>query len=224
MENQEIEINFDLYHVEKKQNQVVDMIKKIDKNMRVLVKITNNEQICNDEVEEICDPEEQLLPFDTGNQILIKKGFYEVITLTETDLLDIKDLLDSTDGFPIDDEFVIKCKLCDLTLTTQDEFKNHNESRHHYMKYAANLCQKRKDSKQIEENGWKNENLGRQIFDILYPIAHQISKLDIGGKIVLQPGLSGQEAARKCFEEILFDILMVSTDIFGDTDEESGFE
>ena len=224
MENREMEICFDLYHVEKKHHQVVDMISKIDKNMSVSVKITNNKQMWNaDEVEEICDSGEKLIPF-TGNQILIKKGFYEVITLTETDLLDIKDLLDFTNGFPTENEWVIKCKLCDLTLTTQDEFKSHNESRHHYMKYAADLCQHRNDYKQLGINGWKKENLGRKIFDILYPIAHQISELDIGGKIVLQPGLAGQEAARECFEEILLDILMASTDIIEDINEDSGFE
>ena len=220
MESLEMDICFDLYHVEKKHHQVVNMISKIDKSMSVSVKITNNKEMWNDEVKEICDPGEQLIPFNTGNQMIIKKGFYEVITLTETDLLDIKDLLDSTNGFPTENELVIKCKLCDFTLTNQDEFKSHNESRNHYMKYAADLCQNRNDYKQLGINGWKKENLGRKIFDILYPIAHQISELDIGGKIVLQPGLAGQEAARECFEEILFDILMASTD----TNEDSGFE
>ena len=121
-----MEICFDLYHVEKKHHQVVDMISKIDKNMKVSIKITKNKEMWNtNEVEEICDPGEQLIPF-TGNQIIIKKGFYEIITLTETDLLDIKDLLDSTNGFPTENELVIKCKLCDFTLTNQDEFKSHN--------------------------------------------------------------------------------------------------
>ena len=55
-------------------------------------------------------------------------------------------------------------------------------------------------------------------------IVEQISRLDIGGRIILQPGLAGQEAARDCFEEVLLDILVISADVFSDTNDDSGFE
>ena len=221
----EAEISFDLYHVQKKHHQVVEMINKIDKNARVVVKITNMGQVCDIGDEETCDPKEEMITFNPGKPVPIKKGLYDITNLTDAGLLDTKDLLDSNDSFP-NDEYVIKCKLCQSVLTNQDQFKTHNESQIHYMKYAADFCQRRKNDKERKEieNNWKNENIGQKLFDILYPIQHQISKLDIGGKIVLQPGTAGQVAARECFEEILSDILMSYVDNICGSSEDSGIE
>ena len=55
------------------------------------------------------------------------------------------------------------------------------------MKYAADVCQRKrnyKESKKTESNNSNNENIGRKLFDILYPIEHQICRLDVRGKIV----------------------------------------
>ena len=95
------------------------------------------------------------------------------------------------------------------------------------MKYAADFCQRRNTRRRNAEStssGWNSQSLGKKIFDILYPIVDQISKLDIGGRIILQPGLAGQEAARDCFEEVLLDILIISVDVFSDTSDDSGLE
>ena len=231
----EAEICFDFYHLQRKHHQVVEMINKIDKNVNVVVRITNIRQVFDTDGDEACDPKEELINFVPGNPLPIKKGLYEITNLTDDSILDTKDLLDfddkdtknvSFDSFQ-NDEFVIKCKLCQSVLTNQDEFKTHNESQTHYMKYAADFCQRRKnykERKKTESNNWGNENIGQQLFDILYPIQHQISKLDIGGKIVLQPGTAGQVAARECFEEILSDILMSYVDNICGTSEDSGIE
>ena len=122
---------------------------------------------------------------------------------------------------------MIKCNLCQSILTNQNEFKSHNESQTHYIKYAKDFCQRRKnynERKKTEKMELRNKNIGQKLFDILYPIRQQISRLDIGGKIVLQPGLAGQAVARECFEEILYDVLMSCGDDIGAFKDDSGIE
>ena len=224
--NSEVEISFDLQHVEKRHREVVDMINKIDKKMKVMVNITNVGEKFIDVIEDVCETEDKLYIFDADNTIPIKRGFYDVIQLTNVDVLDIKDLLDSNNIFLTNKKFVIKCKLCELTFTRENDFKCHNMSKKHYMKYAENFCQRRnmKKNQEIANKNLGKENLGKIIFDILKPIIHQIYKLDIAGKILLQPGVDGLEPTKERFEEILFDIFISSTEIFHDTNCDSGFD
>ena len=222
----EVVISFDLQHVKKKYQEVVDMIRKIDKNVKVSVIITNMKGKCIDDNEDDIDVDEELKSFDARSPLPIKRGFYDLIHLTDIGVLDVQDVLDSGENFLKSEKFVIKCKLCEMKFTNEDDFKSHNKSQKHYLKYAADFCQRRDKRKkqEIANNCWKNENLGEVIFNILHPIIHQISKLDMAGKIILQPGVDGLKAAKECFEEILFDILMASTDIFYDTNYDSGFD
>jgi hypothetical protein len=69
--------------------------------------------------------------------------------------------------------------------------------------FAREVVMPRRTRRQKSNNS-NNENICRKLFDIVYPIEHQIYMLDIGGKIVLQPGLAGLGAAGQCLEEILF--------------------
>ena len=233
-DNLETEISFDLFHVEEKHHQVMEMISKIEKNVKVTVKITNNGTVENTE-EEMFDPEEKLMKFETTKPFPIQKGFYEVTNLTDDGILDTEDLLDSgpedsklvsLDHF-CNQEFVIKCNLCNSVLTNEDQFKNHNETQTHYMKYLENFCWRRNNfvKRQTNENeDWKNESLGRKICIILQPIEEQIDMIDIGGQII---SIGGQVAAQEIDKQKLVDILMVciesatDEDLSGD-EEDSG--
>ena len=226
-DNLQTEISFDIFHLEKKHHQVMEMISKIEKNVKVAVKITNNGTV-EDTEEEIFDPEEKLLNFDAVKPFPIQKGFYEVTSLTDNGILDTEDLLDSgPEDFKIvsldnfcNQEFVIKCNLCNSVLTNEDQFKNHNENQSHYMKYVENFCRRRQNflKRQTNENeDWKNESLERKICRILKPIEKQIARLDIGGQIVLQTRVGGQVAAGEGFEkQKLLDILMVCVNVESD--------
>ena len=71
--NSEVEISFDLQHVEKRHQEVVEMINKIEKKMKVMVNITNVGEKFIDAIEDICETEDKLYIFDADNTIPINQ-------------------------------------------------------------------------------------------------------------------------------------------------------
>ena len=117
-------LSFDYSDIYKKQFNIMEYIRNIDEDSIVNVKITNKRYLSN---QEQSNERQKLKNYDPDEPVSLQLGFYQVERNDDVEKVSKDE--DKTERTNI------KCILCNQSISIIEEFKLHNSSIHHYLKY-----------------------------------------------------------------------------------------
>ena len=169
-------LSFDYSDIYKKQFNIMEYIRNIDEDSIVNVKITNKRYLSN---QEQSNERQKLKNYDPDEPVSLQLGFYQVERNDDVEKVSKDE--DKTERTNI------KCILCNQSISIRDEFKLHNNSIHHYLKYAEDFCKMRKIAesiKKMKQCWWKVS--AKTVYQLLLPISEKIVRIQFEDEIVLE--------------------------------------